>query len=157
MDIKIGFVDADPRVLDKSTMMTGTRDVPVQIWKDCDVKRPTFLLDITAANVHANYCYVADWGAYYFLSEPVIMDGNRCTVTGTLDPLTTYAGGIKDLYGYLIRTADSARVNKLLRDDKQPKQANRHLRTLPFDKSPFAVNYGSDTYMVLTVVGGKHT
>ena len=157
MLITIGTVNADPRVLDKSGMMTNTRDVDVQIWKTCDVKKPTFLLDVSAADVHANYCFVSDWNAYYYLSEPVIMDGNRCTVTGTLDPLTTYAGGIKDLTGYLIRTEDSTKQNNLLNDRKHPAQENRKCRTYDFNRTPFTANYGTDAVYILTVVGGSHT
>lgn len=157
MQITIGTVNADPRVLDKSGMMTNSRPVTVQIWKTCDVKKPTFLLDVRAEDVHANYCYVAAWNAYYYLSEPVIMDGNRCTVTGVLDPLTTYAGVIKDLTGYLIRTEDSAKQNKYINDRKHPVQENRKCRTYDFNRTPFTANYSTDAVYILTVIGGKHT
>lgn len=157
MQIMIGTVNADPRTLDKSGMMTNTRPIDVQIWKNCDIKKPTFLLDVRAENVHANYCYVQEWNAYYFLSEPVVMDGVRCTVTGTLDYLTTYAGGIKNLTGYLIRTADNTHVNKYLPDPHLPKQKNRMCRTYDFDRSPFTANYASDVVYILTVIGGGVT
>lgn len=157
MQITIGTVNADPRTLDKSGMMSNTRTIDVQIWKNCDIKKPTFLLDVRAENVHANYCRVPAWDAYYFLSEPVVMDGHRCTVTGTLDPLTTYASDIKNLTGYLIRTQDASHQNPLLHDSKHPKQANRKCRTYKFSNTPFTANYANDFVYILTVVGGKHT
>ena len=156
MQITIGTVNADPRVLDKSGMMTNSRPVDVQIWKTCDVKKPTFLLDVRAENVHANYCYVAAWNAYYYLSEPVIMDGNRCTVSGVLDPLTTYADGIKLLSGYLIRTADGNKSNKYIPDNQKPAQANARERIFQFNRSPFTANFATDIVYLLTVIGGKH-
>lgn len=157
MQVTIGTVNADPRVLDKSTLMTNTRTVDVQIWKTCDVKKPTFLLDVRAENVHANYCFVDDWNAYYYLSEPVIMDGNRCTVSGILDPLTTYAGDIKELSGYLVRTADSNKSNKFIRDNQKQTQANARERIYQFNRSPFSANFATDIVYLLTVIGGKHT
>lgn len=129
MQIQIGQVDADPRVLDKSGMMTNTRTLSVQIDKNCNIKKPVFLLDVVPYDVHANYCYVQEWNAYYFLGEPVIMDGRRCTVTGTLDPMTTYADKIKDLNAYLIRTQNSDKSNKYIQDPRRPEQENRKCRS----------------------------
>ena len=157
MDITIGTVNADPRTLDKSGIMQDTRTVSVQIWKDCDIKKPTFLLDAGAEDIHANYCYVQAWGAYYYLSEPVIMNGRQCTVTGQLDYLTTYADGIKNLSGYLVRTADTGKRNVFLRDTRKPAQANRQEMTLQFNRSPFTANFSTDIVYLLTVIGGKHT
>lgn len=156
MQITIGHVDVDPRTLDKSGHITNSRQIAVQIWKNCDVKNPTFLLDVTAESVNANYCYVPDWNAYYYLSEPVIMDGRRCTVSGTLDPLTTYATSIKTLSGYLVRTENAYR-NKFLNDKNFPAQENRKCRTYNFDRSPFTANYAQDAVYILTVIGGHHT
>lgn len=156
MEIKIGTVDTDPRTLDKSAAMENVRTLDVQIDRNCNVKKPVFLLDILPYNVHANYCHVPDWNCYYFLSEPVVMDGRRCTVTGTLDPLTTYADDIKNLTGYLIRTADKSHGNKYVLDKNLPEQENRKCRTYNFNRSPFTANYSSDAVYILTVVGGNH-
>ena len=157
MQIQIGTVDADPRTLDKSALMRNVRTLQVQIDKNCNVKKPVFLLDIDGYNTAANYCYVQSWNAYYFLSEPVVMDGVRCTVTGTLDPLTTYADKIKNLTGYLVRTEDTARSNKFVHDPHMPTQENRKCRSYDFNRSPFTANYGNDAVYILTVIGGNHT
>lgn len=154
MNITIGRVNVDPRTLDKSVHMTDTRGISVQIDANCSIKNPRFLLDVNAYDVHANYCYVQAWGAYYYLAEPTVIDGHRCTVNGTLDPLTTYAEGIKNLTGYLIRTADDTHKNRFVNDPNQPKQENRKCRTYDFNRSPFTANYASDTVYILTVVGG---
>ena len=159
MQIQIGHVACDPRLLDKSILFSqsGYRTVNAQIWKNCSIKSPDFLLDISPYEISANYAYVPEWHTYYFLSEPVVMDGIRCTVSGTLDPLTTYAGQIRDLSGYLIRTADGDHANELIRDNRYPAQANRQLQVYPFDASPFTANYSSDLVYLLTVVGGDHS
>lgn len=157
MQIQIGTMSADPRTLDKRSLFTVTKTLQCQIDHNCSVKNPVFLLDVTNADFSGNYCYVQAWGAYYFLSEPVVMDGRRCTVTGTLDYLTTYADGIKQLTGYLIRTADNTHANKYLHDARLPKQKNRLCRTYDFDRSPFTANYAQDVVYILTVIGGGVT
>ena len=157
MQIQIGTVDADPRTLDKSGLMRNLRTLQVQIDKNCNIKKPVFLLDIDGYNTAANYCYVQSWNAYYFLSEPVVMDGVRCTVTGTLDPLTTYADKIKNLTGYLVRTETDAHKNRFINDAKRQAQTNRHCMTYTFDRSPFTANYATDIVYLLTVIGGSHT
>lgn len=159
MQIQIGHVACDPRLLDKSGLFLGSSPRPVnaQIWKNCSIKSPDFLLDISPYEIHANYAYVPEWQAYYFLSEPVVMDGIRCSVSGTLDPLTTYAAPIRALSGYLIRTADGDHANVLIRDNRYPAQSNRQMQIYEFDASPFTANYASDLVYLLTVVGGDHS
>ena len=159
MQIQIGHVACDPRLLDKSGIFLGSspRTVNAQIWKSCSIKSPDFLLAIDPYEISANYAYVPSWHTYYFLSEPVVMDGARCSVSGTLDPLTTYAAPIRALSGYLIRTADGEHANELIRDNRYPAQANRQLQIYPFDASPFTANYASDLVYLLTVVGGDHS
>lgn len=156
MNVTIGRVDCDPRVLDKSTHMTSTRTISVQIDSNCSVKNPRFLLDLSAYDVHANYCSIPAWGAYYYLGEPSILDGGRCVVNGTLDPLTTYAAQIKTLTGYLLRTQDTDHVNKFVMDPQKPAQENRRCRTYDFNRSPFTANYAQDAVYILTVIGGHH-
>lgn len=156
MHLVLGHVDSDPRTLDKRSEFTAgtTLNVPVDIYKPCDIHKPKFLLSTDKISGWYNYAYVQEWNAYYFLSEPIVIDGNRCTITGDLDYLTTYADTIKTLNGYLIRTADNRHNNKYL-PDRKPAQENRMCVTYQFDTAPFQANYAQDSIFVLTVIGGK--
>lgn len=159
MQIQIGYVNVDPRTLDKRTNFTASSPTTynIQIHKDCNIKNPTFLLSVGSIPPGKNYCYVPRWNAYYFLDEPVILDGERATVTGKLDYLTTNADTIKQLSGYLVRTGDDNHKNKYIRDTRKPKQANRYCETLKFNKTPFKANYAQDMTYLLTVIGGDHS
>lgn len=159
MQIQIGYVNVDPRTLDKRTNFTASSPTTydIQIHKDCNIKKPTFLMSVGSIPPGKNYCYVPLWHVYYFLDEPVIMDGERATVTGTLDYLTTYADAIKSLHAYLIRTADDDNKNKYLPDNKRPAQVNEICQTLKFNATPFRANYAQDIVYLLTVIGGDHT
>ena len=160
MQLQIGHVDCDPRTLDKRSNFAGHSILTlsdVEIHKPCDIKKPVFLLDVSHVSTGYNYAYVPAWNAYYFLSEPVIMDGVRATVTGELDYLTTYADGIKSLSGYLVRTADSNKSNRFIRDNQKQTQSNARERIYQFNRSPFTANFATDIVYLLTVIGGKHT
>lgn len=159
MQIKIGSVNCDPRTLDKRSVFTASNPVSynIQIHRECNIKKPVFLLSLSGLPLSGNYCYVPAWHTYYFLSEPVILDGERATVTGELDYLTTYADTIKSLSAYLIRTADDDNKNKYLPDNKRPAQVNEICQTLKFNATPFRANYAQDIVYLLTVVGGNHT
>lgn len=156
MIIKIGHVDVDPRTLDKRSNFGSHSqlELDVQISQPCNIKKPTFLLDVSHVSPGYNYAYVPSWDVYYFLSEPTIIDGVRANVSGEMDYLTTYADGIKSLHGYLVRTADDSHKNRFVNDPNRPKQENRKCRTYDFNRSPFTANYANDTVYILTVVGG---
>lgn len=157
MNIIVGTCNADPRTLDKRPAFTNQLPISVQIDRTCSLQNPSFLLDIAGKDLHANYCYVPSWNAYYFLGQPTIMDGTRMSVSGSIDYLTTYADSIKTLPGYLIRTGDDAHKNKYLHDASRPVQSNVRVQTYQFDASPFTANYSGDICYLLTVIGGKHT
>jgi hypothetical protein len=159
MQVQIGYVNVDPRTLDKRNNFTASSPTTynIQINKDCNIKKPSFLMSVGSIPPGKNYCYVPAWNAYYFLSEPVILDGERATVTCELDYLTTYADAIKSLSAYVVRTADDTHKNKNLRDGKNPVQSNVLCYTLQFNASPFRANYSTDMVYLLTVVGGNHT
>ena len=160
MQLQIGHVDCDPRTLDKRSNFSGHNVLTlndVEISQPCNVKNPKFLLDITHVSPGYNYAYVPAWGAYYFLAEPTVIDGVRATVSGTLDPLTTYADSILALHAYLIRTGTAADRNQYLNDGNRPMQENTHVHTYQFNASPFTANYTSDITYLLTVIGGNHS
>lgn len=160
MIVQIGHVDCDPRTLDKTSNFNSHTVITlddVEIAQPCNIKKPKFLLDVSHISPGYNYAHVPLWNIYYFLSEPTVIDGVRANVEGEMDYLTTYADKIKNLHGYLMRSADNTQRNKYIRDTKRPVQSNRNLKTYAFDASPFTANYATDIVYVLTVIGGNHS
>lgn len=157
--MQVGFatINCDPLKLDKSGDYTAA--VPsvktVQISNPANVETPHFILDIPAGGTFDyNYCYVQKWGRYYFLGEPTYLDGNRLTVAGVCDVLTTYADDIRNL-DIIVNRTESVE-NAKIPDALQASQANRQSEILNFKDSPFSVNFGTDIVYVLTVQGGSH-
>lgn len=158
MLVYLGTINCDPLTLDKrSTFVTGD-PVQVQIFEPCNIETPTLILNpFQGWNTDCNYMYIPEWQSYYFLDNPDVIDGKRIKLHGAIDYLTSYADDIKQLSGYLVRTADTAHRNKYIHDSIRQVQANRYMHIYQFDKSPFTANYSTDITYLLTVVGGAHS
>lgn len=157
MQILLGNVSADPRTLDKRAEFGDGTPYNIQTFENCNIKKPIFTLSISIGLTSYNYMYIPTWNAYYFLSEPDVIDGVRCRYFAEMDVLTTFADTIKTLPAFLTRTADAEKQNKYIRDTKRPVQSNRQLETYKFNRTPFTASYANDIVYLLTVIGGNHS
>ena len=88
---------ADPRVLDKRTQMSTIATVQAKVYYPLNILSPSFSLKYSSAHISANYCYITDFGRYYFLSEPVLDSGEVITFTGQIDSIMSYRIAISNL------------------------------------------------------------
>lgn len=153
MQVTFGYTSADSLLLDKRGTFTNQENKDCLINSPVNTENPVFILHITGVFSY-NYAYVTKWGKYYFLGEPTHLDGNRVSVSGVCDVLTTYADDIKNL-DIIVNRTESAENTKIP-DALQASQANRQSEILNFKDSPFSVNFGTDIVYVLTVQGGSH-
>lgn len=157
--MQVGFakITCDPLKLDKTADYTAASPTTktVQISNPVNVETPHFILEIPfGGDFDFNYCYVQKWGRYYFLGEPTYLDGNRLTVSGVCDVLTSYADDIKALSINVHRS--STGTNSRIADNMQPSQANRQCETIAFKDCLLGANYATDIVYVLSVQGGAH-
>lgn len=92
MVVKFYNTSSDPLQLTK--YLTGEIVLTVNTTDNVDIENPTFLLDLTAAKMTKNFAYVPDWGKYYFLREPQIVNGNHVEISGSIDPLMSNRNAI---------------------------------------------------------------
>ena len=151
MQLQVKKLSTDPLLLDKRPHFTNPTTYTVQINNPVNVETPTFILNVNGV-FDANYAYVPEWGKYYFLGEPTYLDGNRLTVTGQCDVLTTNADEIKALS---INVTRSNKLNRYLHDNLQPSQVNRQSEIITC-KNAFSPAATGDIRYVLTVQGGAH-
>lgn len=71
--------------------------------EDTSILRPVFILDTPIAN----YTYVAAFGNYYFVTDVVNLDANRCEVHCALDVLATYKADIAAYPAFVERAASA--------------------------------------------------
>lgn len=71
--------------------------------EDTSILHPVFILDTAIAN----YTYVSAFENYYFVTDVVNLDANRCELHCTLDPLATYKADIAAYPAFVERAASA--------------------------------------------------
>lgn len=80
----------------------------------CDVLNPVIKMAYNAYHVNINYCYIPDFGRYYFIEDYVI-EGDTVTLHMHVDVLYTYRNTI--LQSQCIALRSSSHGNLYLKDD----------------------------------------
>lgn len=80
----------------------------------CDVLNPVIKMAYNAYHVNINYCYIPDFGRYYFIEDYVI-EGDTVTLHMHVDVLYTYRNTI--LQSQCVALRSSSHGNLYLKDD----------------------------------------
>lgn len=109
MSIKIDFYTFAKKI-NSTKQPSGTAGLSA----DCIIKRgssiinPTIELDIGLSSSPSsyNYCYIADFGRYYFVHDWVFNE-RLWTANLTADPMASFKTGIGSYSGYVLRSSSS--------------------------------------------------
>ena len=114
--------------------------------EECGILSPEIKIE-SAANLSAyNYCYIPEFGRYYFAEFKIIRTG-LWTVSCSVDVLMSYKDGIKALPA--IAGRNSVKNNYYLPDSMQEVYANARVQT-----KLFPAGFSGATY-ILTTAGGN--
>lgn len=161
--ISLGSVTVDQRTLDKRANFTASVpvDITAKLKDNCSVMQPIFLLTASVVDiVNYNYCYVSDWGRYYFIRNVITMPGGRIELRCAEDVLTSNADAIKDIVGTVGRQQSASMRDKWLQDPKMIKSSKIYTHNLHFSQNPFTYGdgaLGDQVHYILSVVGGNGT
>lgn len=147
MTIDIGKCIDDSRKVSKS--YTTNISANAEVWGECSIMSPVFLITYNNIAVDCNYLYVSDWGRYYFITDMVAAPGGRLYVHCKEDVLMSNKTEILKLHAYSVR---SDRKANYMVDSKMPSLVQNGSTIINFSNSPFTP--GNESYL-LTVLGGK--
>lgn len=113
----------------------------------CDVLNPVIKMAYNAYHININYCYIPDFGRYYFI-EKYVIEGDTVTLYMHVDVLYTYRLTI--LNSQCIAERSSSHYNVNLNDNMiQAEQGYRYnISQLPYEFDPSSGSY------ILMVTGG---
>lgn len=152
MNVLFYTCSADPRVVDKTSYLSGEVLKTCEVYQQTGVMHPSLLINYDSSIVNKNYFKIPEWGnRFYHLVGIEVTPGQRMIVSGSEDVLYTNKDSIYALNAYVKRT-EGNNINKFIVDNKMPIQANRQCETIKFNASPFI--YSSGYNFVLTVSGG---
>ena len=79
--------------VDKNIQAVGN-PLDCAVYGECSIEAPTLLLAYNSLLVECNYAYISEWGRYYYKTDLITMNGNRCLLTLSVDPLMSFKDGI---------------------------------------------------------------
>lgn len=147
MLVRLAKTNDDPRKVDKAVNVVGSANAVV--FDSVDILNPSLLLDYHADWVGCNYCYIEEWGRYYFINGYDLQAGGKMVISCRVDVLKTYAEQIRNTQALILRSGSGSEIGKYIPDSTIPMDARNVTHNKLFDKNPF----GAGKY-VLTVLGG---
>lgn len=147
--LQLGICNDDHVTVHKT--FTVSKEVHCDIYRQCNLHNPQFILEYDASIVDYNYAYVPEWNSYYFLGEPDVAPGGRMIISCRKDVLFSNAADIDELECNIVRQENLK--NAYLSDSKMSNQDSITTNVLEFPMQPVAGSIGGRCY-VMTVIGG---
>ena len=113
----------------------------------CDVLNPVIKMAYNAYHVNINYCYIADFGRYYFINDYVI-EGDTITLYLHVDVLYTYRNTI--LQSQCVALRSSSHGNLFFKDDFIQAEAGYR-----YNVSKFPYNFASVGGTYILYIAGR--
>lgn len=151
MIIKVGTSIADDRVIDKTQFITFHRDIACEVFHECNIMKPVFLLEYDSSIVNDNY--VKAWNRYYYINNITLAPGGRMYLECTEDVLMSNKDDILNLDAYCVKS--ETHDSRYIVDEDVPSKVKSYVHTIPFSESLFSAD-GTERQYVLTVKGGAN-
>lgn len=147
-------VSDDPKKIDK-TLSNPTTIGTIVPTEECDILKPTFILNYNSSYTSNNYIVVdAPFSRNYFITDMKIDIGEKITISCEVDPLTTYASSIKEITTTIYRNSKYKDCSPYLPDSEYSIKSTFQQKTFPFTRSAsdaaFSTNPG---FYVLSWIG----
>lgn len=149
MNISLLYTDAPNNQLNKSVEYISEYSGAVAR-VNVSVETPVLILEESVANIiSANYCYIAEFGRYYYITDKTCDVNGLWTIALKVDVLKSFASSIDDLKGIVQRQKDN--YDMYLRDTMIPVSARKTVAVRKFN-NVFGDN--NSPCVLMLVLGG---
>ena len=131
--------------LDKA--LSGGTTINCDFKQPIDIENPTIYVSATDAYDKYNYCYIAEFGRYYWM-KPVGGNGQTITYSCESDPLMSFKTQIRACPCVVAR--NPWHFDLYLPDHKLPIETRTATATIKFPNDPFS---GDHNCYILTTIG----
>ena len=104
MEIKLYNTSSEKNRLSK--VLTGEVSITGYLSEESDVLNPTITVGYNTSLLSKNYCYIADFGRYYFITGFTIIN-QEIVLFLHVDVLMTYKNNIKNSKARIVRSASN--------------------------------------------------
>lgn len=153
INVDFGRSNDDKRTVNKT--FTSSITASASIYGDVSILAPRFLVDYNSTILNCNYCYVATYHRYYYITNVTLSAGNRMIISCSVDPLKSFASEINNLYVTIVRQENAP--DSFLPDSCMTPTSNKNIETFVLNNSVFNIRGGdahSSNNFVLCVAGG---
>ena len=150
MTVTFYSISDDARVLNKTLGLPIKSLTTVEIWGECSIMDPVLRVVYDSSLLGANYCYISDWGRYYYIEGYDLSEGREMYIRMHEDVLMSNATAIGELNCTVVRTAKNGKANLYLDDGKFKVLNYPRIQTKKFPNS-----LSKTLSYVLTVAGGS--
>ena len=138
MNITLYSNSSDNNVVTKTISQVASLSGSLR--NESGIMSPSILIEGTYPS--ANYCYISDWGRYYFIEEIISVRNNISEIRCRIDTLMTYAQQIRGLTAIIKKQEND--YNLYINDGSFMTYANDKVFTKGFPGS-----FSDDSYVLL--------
>lgn len=138
MNITLYSNSSDNNVVTKTISQVAS--LTGSLRNESGIMSPSILIQGTYPS--ANYCYISDWGRYYFIEEIISVRNNISEIRCRIDTLMTYAQQIRGLTAIIKKQEND--YNLYINDGSFMTYANDKVFTKGFPGS-----FSDDSYVLL--------
>ena len=150
MTITLYRIPDDKRQVDKTlNSTTNLGDLTAHFKEDTDILNPVLEIAYNATYTSANYCYISDWGRWYFITG-METGAQRLYLKCHVDVLYTYRTGIRNLNCIVERIENKLAGNLYMNDIAFKSEVRKIISTR---KLSGAFDKGHSSFILTT--GGK--
>lgn len=152
MNISLLYTDAPNNQLNKSVEQIAEYSGAVAR-VNVSVENPVLILEESVSNImSANYCYIAEFGRYYYIVDKTADANGLWTIALKVDVLKSFASSIDDLKGIVQRQRDN--YDMYLKDDRIPVSARKTVAIRQLGSVVAPGTSASHPSVIMLVLGG---
>ena len=144
--VKIYKNSSGPDYFDK--VLSGETSLSCDFKQPIDVENPTIYISATDSYDDYNYCYIEEFGRYYFM-KPIAGNGQTITYECQSDPLMSFRNQIRQCPAVIAR--NPWHWDLYLPDPKVPVESRTISAVFEFPENHFR---GTNNCYILTTLGG---
>lgn len=138
------------KTIDPLTVKSVTN---VDVFNPSTLENPQLVLTNFDGIANKNYCYIAKYGRYYYVTGVTFTSAGRVVVNCAVDVLKTYAADIIKCKGTAVRS-ESVGMNYITDNRYPTNDIHRTIDMLRYPKTPFT-RTPLKPY-ILTTIGGSN-
>lgn len=142
----------DTRKLKKT--LTTVKNITAIPSENVTMLTPAFIVEYDSTILAANYCYIPEFGRYYFIRDITLLKGNRLQINCSVDVLMSFADDIKNCSAMISRSESVGKPTNIP-DSSLPINPNTFIvKSILFPNNPFGVDFNTSKCWLLTAIGG---